>query len=385
MKILHISLCVEHYNDGWDYQDNLLPVYHKKMGLDVTLITNQLEYNIKESTIMLSQNNQYNFEGVKIIRLPFKLFPLKLNKKIRYYKYFSELLTKENPDIIFLHGIHFLNILELHTYLRKNKKTLYIDGHEDFSNSARTFFSRVFIHKFIWRNIARLFEKSTSIYWGVLPRRVEFIKKVYKFDSKKVKLLEMGIDDDVLEDVQNNEELINYKKKLNIKREDFLIVTGGKLDQFKSEIIYLIKAMQRLNYSNVKLIIFGSIPPKLKMDINKIKDISSVSFIGWLDRRDTYKLYLIAQLGIFLGRHSTLWETAVACGLPLVLSDKYLSPHLNFNNNIRYINAESIDDIKQIISDLTNMDTYKKIKKNAESVERNKFFYSTIAKKSIER
>ena len=40
MKIVHICLAGP-FTDGWNYQDNMISKYHKKMGFDVTVIASQ--------------------------------------------------------------------------------------------------------------------------------------------------------------------------------------------------------------------------------------------------------------------------------------------------------------------------------------------------------
>ena len=40
MKIVHLCLCGP-VTDGWNYQDNILPKYHKLMGHNTTIVTSE--------------------------------------------------------------------------------------------------------------------------------------------------------------------------------------------------------------------------------------------------------------------------------------------------------------------------------------------------------
>ena len=44
MKIVHIAPNAT-YNEGWGYQENLLPKYHAKLGHEVTLIITNIEHS----------------------------------------------------------------------------------------------------------------------------------------------------------------------------------------------------------------------------------------------------------------------------------------------------------------------------------------------------
>ena len=54
--------------------------------------------------------------------------------------------------------------------------------------------------------------------------------------------------------------------ELGISADDFLLVTGGKIDQ-KKNIDLLMQAVERINSSHVKLIVFGNILPEIEKKI----------------------------------------------------------------------------------------------------------------------
>ena len=84
MKIVHIAPQAP-YNEGWGYQENLLPKYQKKLGHDVTLIVSNLE-NSQNGIREVLPTDYVREDGVRVIRLKAK-------------KYFSKFLTNFNAKL----------------------------------------------------------------------------------------------------------------------------------------------------------------------------------------------------------------------------------------------------------------------------------------------
>lgn len=153
----------------------------------------------------------YNEYGIKTIRINTK-YKTNINSKFKRYKNFYETLCKEKPDIIFVHGVQFLDIKYVVKYVRKNPKVkVYVDNHADFSNSATTWLSKNILHKIIWRKCAKLIEPYTIKFYGVLPARVDFLKDMYKIPEEKIELLLMGADDEKVIEAKKPE----VRKKLD--------------------------------------------------------------------------------------------------------------------------------------------------------------------------
>lgn len=66
MKICHLCLNGP-YNEGWNYQENILPKYHVKQGHRVYQIVTP--YMWKENELAVSHDKRYvNEDGVEVIR-----------------------------------------------------------------------------------------------------------------------------------------------------------------------------------------------------------------------------------------------------------------------------------------------------------------------------
>lgn len=382
MKITHVSLCGP-VTDYMTYQDNLLPKYHKKMGLDVSVITSKYIWN--KGKIGMDNRDVYrNEHHIKTIRLNNKNNTT-IQSKIKRYHNLYETLNNENPDILFVHGVQFLDIKEVVRYIKKNPELkVYVDNHADFSNSATNWISKTILHKKIWRKAAHLIEPFTEKFYGVLPARVDFLKNVYKIPSNKVELLMMGADDEKVKEAATEMSKMNTREKLNIQKDDFLIVTGGKIDQAKLQVLYLMNVVAKLNKQKIKLIVYGSVIPEMQEQVNRLAQNDFIEYIGWINNDQSYQLFSAADLVVFPGRHSVYWEQVVAMGTPMVVKYWDGTTHIDIGGNCKFLYEDTEEELSKVLEDIIyNEKVYDDMLRGAQSDAKTNFLYSRIAKKSI--
>lgn len=383
MKITHLCLCGP-FTDNFSYQENLLTKYHRKLGFEVSVITSQYIYN-KNGQLNIDDRSVYRNEyGIKVIRLR-TLFNTSTNFKFKRYKGLYKSLNYEKPDIIFIHGLQFLDIKKVVLYLKRNPDVkVFVDNHADFSNSATNWLSKNILHKLLWRKMAHLINPYTERFYGVLPARVDFLNKIYKLPSDKIELLLMGADDEKVKEAKNKDIRKNIRKKHKIKDDDFLIVTGGKIDNAKRQTLLLMKAIKQIKNENIKLIVFGSIIKELENEVKSLADGKKIQYIGWMQPEDCYKIFAAADLGVFPGRHSVLWEQAVGTGLPCIFKYWHGTTHVDLGGNCEFIYNDSIEEIITKINKIVNnRNLYNKMRSVAESRGMSRFSYYEIAKLSI--
>lgn len=382
MKILHIHLTTGYFNDTMAYQENMLIKYHKILGHEVTLITGP--YELIENRVVYVGKKQYiNDDGVRVIRL--QIVKGQTNRtKLKKYKDVLYNIQKCAPDVIFSHGCQFVDILDIKKYAKKNRNVkIYVDNHADYSNSATTWVSRNILHKIIWRYFAKQIEPYTQKIYGVLPARVDFLIELYGLSQNKCELLVMGADDKLVSMAFQEDVKRNVRKKYNIDVADFLIVTGGKIDQWKKQTVLLEKAVNRMKRKNVKLLIFGSVIPELKEQIMSLCN-ENIKYIGWLSVEDSYKVIGAADLAVYPGRHSTLWEQTAGQGIPMVVKHWEGTHHVDMGGNVKFLYRDSVKEICDTLEELLD-GTQKFVTMRRVAKECCKYFlYSTIAKESIE-
>lgn len=385
MKIIHICLCGP-VTDNWTYQDNLLPKYHKRLGYDVSVITSEYIWNKNGELDVDYRNVYFNENNIKTIRIKTK-YGTTVESKFKKYKNLYRTIWNENPDIIFVHGIQFFDVKEVIKYKKKNPDVkVFVDNHADFSNSATNWLSKNILHKLIWRYYAKSIEPYVIKFYGVLPARVDFLKDMYKIQEDKVDLLVLGADDDKVKEARKNNVKIEIRNMYDIKENDFLIITGGKIDFAKKQTLLLMKAIQILSksYKNLKLIVFGSVANDLKEELKDLVDDNNVQYIGWIKPEDSYNYFGAADLVVFPGRHSVFWEQVVGLGIPMVVKYWYGTTHIEIGGNCKYLYTDSVEEIKEVLENIINDgDEYKNMKLAAITKGKEKFSYEKIAYRSI--
>ncbi|MDD3416203.1 MAG: glycosyltransferase family 4 protein [Lachnospiraceae bacterium] len=385
MKIMHICLA-DGYTDNSEYQENLLAKYHVKLGYDIIVLSTQFSY--KEGIWTDNrETDYYDSNGVYIKRIPFAFnFSYEINKRVGIFKGIKRILDQENPDILFIHNFQFLSILQINKYLKKTKKIVYVDSHVDFSNSGRTWLTKNGLHKCVWMLCANLIKGKVRKFYGVLPARLDFLTDVYKLPKEKCDLLLMGADDEKVKIAKTKASTVKIRNEYGVNDEDFLIVTGGKINEHRPETLNLMDAIAKLSLKNVKLLIFGTVSNSLKTDFEEKCKNSNVIYAGWQKSEDTYRIMGAADLIIFPGLHSVMWEQAVSLGIPCVFKKIDGFSHVDLGGNALFLDDTSINNIEMVIENLANnKEKVQLMKSVAENKGIETFSYKNIAKQSISR
>ena len=316
MKIVHLCLA-SFFVDNYTYQENLLPKYHKMAGHDVTIIASLVSFSEKGKPIILPGESIYETqEGCRVYRVDYKRPFYFFNRLLRRYNKLQSLLDKERPDMIFIHGVQFANVSIILKYKKKYPSVrILCDNHADWINSARNLLSKKILHGIIWRYYANKIEPYVTRFYGVTPLRCEFLKKMYNIPSSKVSLLVMGVDDWGIPWENRNAIHMKIRNQLNIAPSDFLIITGGKIDERKN-IHLLMEAVLNSFESNIHLVVFGNIAPEMKKKIDSLEDNEKIHYVGWLSSEKTIEYFFASDLAVFPGTHSVLWEQAVGISIP---------------------------------------------------------------------
>lgn len=156
--------------------------------------------------------------------------------------------------------------------------TVFVDNHADFSNSATNWLSKNVLHKGLWRRCAHTIEPYTKKFYGVLPVRVDFLKNIYKLPPEKCELLVMGADDELVEKAKVSGARERIRENYGIHDDDFLILTGGKIDQWKKQTLLLMKAVQNIQNERIRLIVFGSVTQELMDQVKALTDGTKVQY-----------------------------------------------------------------------------------------------------------
>lgn len=174
--------------------------------------------------------------------------------------------------------------------------------------------------------------KSTYLYMGISKFICQNLQQFEGKYCKNIELLYNSIDFSLFQQFMSNEEKSCLRKMLGFDDKDFIIMFSGRLREFKG-VKQLLEAMLLLSdICDLKLLVVGSyffsssiqssfeksLLPLIKQLGNKVK------FTGFVEYKDMYKYYNIANLCAF----PSIWEEpfaltcleALVCGRPVVIT-----------------------------------------------------------------
>lgn len=384
MNIVHLCLACP-YNDYWGYQDNLLPLYHQKAGHTTTVITTNTMHD-KSGKIISTKIGEYVLNnGVRIIRKEHDPVITKKIGRILCYSNIYDDLCRFMPDFIMIHGLVSIVASQAIKYGKEKNPNCKIiaDNHLDsIIHNTSNYKSRLITAYFKFRN--KFWQKQYKKVFGVTPWRTQYAHEVFGISKDKLDTLVMGADDEKID--YDNKEMIRkeIRKKHNISNEDFLFVTGGKLENNKC-IIETIEAFSKIKSDKVKLLIFGNATQEIEIGLKSVlgKD-ERILYIGFISADEIYKYFLASDLGVFPGRHSVVWEQAVACGLSCIFKKYVEEGYVDVGGNCILLETERVEDIyNAMLRVCNNIEIFERMKSIACNKARFEFLYSNIAVKCL--
>lgn len=377
MKIVHICLSAP-YVDGWGYQENLLPEYLHKLGIENHVITsndNHPDYlNAKLKKEIITKGDKYQYGNVTIHKIKCKkvsssmFIPFGLRKKL------EEIM----PDIIFHHNVSIATLPIVSKYAKKNRCRLFADNHADEINMSKNKLWILFYYKFLSRLACQIRQNTFTKFFGVTHSRCEFINKYYGVPKTHIELLPIGADTD-LADTLNSKEIL--REKYGFAKDEKIIISGGKMGIHKGT-LSLINAIEELGSEKIRLILFGKFEDKDTHELAKNEDF--VSIYGWCDRLKTLELLKLADVACWPIHHTTLIEDTIAVETPLIIRKTGTTKHLIDGNGIWLENGNK-EEVKNAIESF-----YNRREENASSIlssckkMKEYISYNNIAKRIIE-
>ena len=382
MKIVHIAPNAP-YNDYWGYQDNLLPKYHKKLGHDVTMITTNTMH--KDGEIVETECADYVLnDGVRVIRLKKKQYTpgvlTGINARLEVFPYLSEI----KPDFVFFHGLISSTIDEVVKYKKEIFPACVIvqDNHYDYNIGRVCRNAKEWVFRTFYRHLCRKNIRHISKVYGVTPWRKQYAEDYFAIPADKTDVLIMGADDEQIDFVNREKIRFEIRQRYAVTESDLLIVTGGKIDQ-KKKIHLLMEACE--NLTGVKLLIFGQVHVDVQEEFDRLlQKNENIQYIGWIDSGKVYDYFFAADLVMFPGQHSVLWEQACASKVPCVFERWEGMDHVDNGGNSDFVSPVTTQTLRQKIEELKYTPKYFEMKKVAQSEATDIYLYSKIAEKSLE-
>lgn len=381
MKIVHIC---QYYNDGYGYQENLLPRYQKKLGHDVCVITSDRKsYLAGEMKPKVVGTGQFEDNGVRIKRLQ-----ISGEFKGRYVRLTNLTMHLENekPDYIFHHGLTATSLITAAKYKQKHPSVfLAADNHADYHNSGQHALWRLLYYRGLCRQKIQKIADYVDVFFSMTPGSKAFAERELGVPSEKHRLLYLGADVDT--NYFSSEWREKIRKNLGFDEKDLVLITAGKIDR-KKKTTNIIRALKDISSDNVKLMIVGTIERSYEQELNElIKKDPRIRKIGWVEANELYRYFSAADIAVFPGGQSAIWQQAISCELPVILKYWPGSEYLIERGNGIFIFSDDPRELQQYIGFLTcseNSDILRSMKSGAIRERDEVLSYELIARQTLE-
>ncbi len=315
MKILHLTLW---FLPGLGYQENFLPRYQAALGHDVWIVT-----SIYYPRYFSQQRNRLPVEtfqenGVRIIRLPG--IRVGMWSQVYFYR-LLEVVDRIAPDLIHLHGLWNVPVLQFMLRSRRNDVAVVVDDHTDNGNLPTGIgkYGRFATARWVGQKVL----KRGGRLLAVNPFSKEFLHRILGFPLEAIRLLPLGINDqDFAPQLQ---ERVRVRRSLRIEEDNVVFVTSGRLSPGKG-LEMLIRAFSRLYHElpYTRLWIIGSGDRQYEEHLHKLADelnlSKAVHFIPWVAQQELCAYYNAADVGVLPGKLGGIKEI-LAVGKPLIVPD----------------------------------------------------------------
>lgn len=335
---MKVVMVCDFFNESLEYQENLLVRYYRKHGHDVTVLTSTFDSVFDYYTDRHDSRwpaRAYEVDGAKIIKLRYRF---NLLNRVRPLTPINDILERERPDLIYVHDI-MPNVAEAVAYKKRHRECkLIMDYHADYSNSGRNWLSLAVLHGMIRKWYLDRARPHLSRIFPIVPASVTFLHEVYGVPYSEMEILPLGADIDFGKAVRERGEGQQLRRALGIPQEDTVVFTGGKLSPVKRTEV-LIEAVQTLADPTLHVVVVGDSDERDAAYRQKLLELARnsprIRFVGWLGKEDIYRYLDMANLAVFPGGQSILWQQAISMGLPLIVGDighqdiSYLNAHRN--------------------------------------------------------
>ena len=356
MKIVHLCLS-NFYIDGYAYQENQLVAQNVADGHSVTVIASLETFDIDNKTIIYLKPGDYlGADGARVIRLPYRSFlPSCVMKKLRIHPGVFALLDALRPDIVLFHGTCGWELNTVANYKKLNPQLrFFVDSHEDFNNSARTFASKWLLHYLYYRLILRRNINSICKVLCVNVAAMQFIGDFYRIPQPKIEFYPLGgqLPSDAEYSTARNETRAVRDLQVN----DILFVQSGKLDRTK-KLLESIHAFSQTKNRNFRFVVCGQLLDDIAEEaISLISKDSRISFEGWKTSLELQNLLCAADIYVQPGTQSATMQMSLCCRCVVVLDDvPSHKPFINGNGWLVGPHASLPDIFVEIEDSLQNL------------------------------
>lgn len=330
MRIVHLCLSC-FYIDDFNYQENVVPRFHKRAGHEVHIIASTEIYDEGRRLTYRAPGAYLSSDGIPVERVAYvKWLPLALAKKLRIHSGIYRRLATLRPDVILFHGLCGFELLTAARYKRDHPEVrLFADSHEDGNNSARTWISKHVLHGLYYGTIARRAVRWIEKVFCVSLETVDFVRSSYRIPRGKLEYLPLG--GEVWPEAEYRQIRSQVRTQHSFRDNEIIIVQGGKMGRRK-RLIESLQVFRKVAPEKCRLVLMGSIDEDIRAEAEALlKDAGFICFLGWKTGAEVTRLLCAADIYLQPGTQSALLQNAICARCAIIAAD--VPSHKPFHRN----------------------------------------------------
>lgn len=320
MKILHCCLSC-FYIDNYSYQENELIRSHLALGHNVRVVASTESYDSSQRKTYVAPDDYVGSEGARVTRIPFSgWLPAKIARKVKAYRGLDRLLKEFAPDIIMFHGISSLALITVTRFAKARPNViLYADNHADKNNSARSFWSRKFLHAFFFKRLIRYCLPNIRKILCISLESIEFCRDVYQIPEEHLEFYPLG--GNIFETDEYERRRAAGRENLGVQDGETILLQTGKMNHRK-KLLESLDAFMKISDPKAHFVIAGSIDESIEHEaMTRIKKDSRIQYVGWQGQDGIKTLLCASDTYIQPGSQSATMQMALCARCSVILDN----------------------------------------------------------------
>lgn len=325
---------IVHYIDQLDtmlaYQESVLARAQQKLGHEVHIITSEMaKLKTGRNRVGWQGVGTFTYDNVTLHRLPILVA---YQRRIMLLKGVQKTLAAIRPEVVHCHNIFYnATAFQLTSWRHVYGYALVFDSHTAYFNSKpnRSAAKRVF-HR-IFSKLVTAYPRDTVMEIACVgTQERDFLKRELGISDDQLRLIHLSVDIDFFRPDQDLRRV--YRERLGVNDADKVIIHAGKLGRNKGTDL-LVGAAAKVVASqtaSLRLVVAGRADPMFELTLQRQAQSlgERVIRLPFLNLDDLVGYFNAADLGVWPEDPTISSVQALACGLPLVLSDDEYSPYI---------------------------------------------------------
>lgn len=387
---MRILISIDYFQPQLGYSEAYLAGELKSMGHTLLVFTSNYYFpfpSYKDTVMSILGNRKLRsgkskWKGIEIVR---QSMLLEIFNRAIYLGH-REILEKFKPDIVIANKVAGFNtfVFSLLKETYKYKLVCY-DSHLPSEINKGNRFVKEFFYWLFRFFVAPIINYRVDKFIAV-QEDTELVMKKYYGVSKKINHIPLGTDINKFHfDITQRDRI---RKRLKMKKNDFVIIYTGKIIEFKGvSILFEAFNLLSLKYENIKLLLVGSAPKDyLSYCFSKLGGNfhQRVILTGIVGNDELYKYYSAADVGVWPLQESTSMNDAASSSLSFIVNDTAgVRVRLSNENALTYKKGDYSDLAKKISFLYNNPKVRKKMGRKGRELAERKLSWKKISSEYI--